>query len=409
LSPPSKVSKVDRRQFLGAASAATGIATLGTGRTTGEADPLGVRDDFPVTAEGIYLDSAYITPPPTSVVEAGARFLEAKARRPISLDDMLDRTDAVRDKFARLVGVSIEEIGFLYATSEGENIVARQLGLQRGDNVVVDELHYLTTYVLYKHLEETAGIELRVAPQRAGEVPVAEFERLVDERTRLISVAWVSHQNGFRHDMKSLAELAHSHDAYLYTDAIQAVGMFPMNLRKIGVDFLTSGTYKWLLAGYGVAPFFVRRELLDRIRPDRRGALHVEKELGDYRYQLYRSAKGFEYATLAFGAVYQLGAALDYLERVGVDRIAKHTIALAQRARTGLIERGFQVLTPPGNASSIVAFAHGRDPEATRRVVEESDIKVSFREDGKQIRVSVALFNNDLDVDRFLEVMGRLS
>ena len=216
-----------------------------------QADPLGVREDFPVTAEGIYLDSAYITPPPGLVVEAGARFLKSKARKPISLWEMLARTNEVRDKFARLVSVSSDEIGFLYATTEGENIVARQIGLERGDNVVVDELHYSTSYILYKHLEETLGIELRIARQRGGAVPNSEFERLVDARTRLISVAWVSHQNGFRHDMKGLGELAHAHGAYLYTDAVQAVGMFPTQLGETGIDFLASGTYKWLLAGYG--------------------------------------------------------------------------------------------------------------------------------------------------------------
>ena len=373
-----------------------------------QADPLGVREDFPVTAESIYLDSAYITPPPGLVVEAGARFLKSKARKPISLGEMLARTNEVRDKFVRLVSVSSDEIGFLYATTEGENIVARQIGLERGDNVVVDELHYSTSYILYKHLEETLGIELRIARQRGGAVPNSEFKRLVDARTRLISVAWVSHQNGFRHDMKGLGELAHAHGAYLYTDAVQAVGMFPTQLGETGIDFLASGTYKWLLAGYGVAPFFVRRELLDRVRPDRVGALQVEEELGDYRYRLYKGARAFEYATLAFDAVYQLGAALDYLARVGVERIGKHTIALAQRLRSALVERGLRVLTPPHNASSIVSFVHGRDPDTVRAIMEENGIKVSFREDGTQIRAGIALFNNAADIDRLLEVTARL-
>ena len=400
--------KVNRRQFLGAASATAGVSGLRP-VTIGQADPLGVRDDFPVTSEGIYLDSAYITPPPRSVVEAGSRFLSSKARKPISLGDMLARTDEVRDKFAQLVGASSDEIGFLYATTECENVVARQIGFERGDNVVVDELHYSTTYILYKHLEETTGIELRIAKQRDGAVPDSEFERLVDGRTRLISVAWVSHQNGFRHDMKALGRLAHAHNAYLYTDAVQAVGMFPMKLGETGIDFLASGTYKWLLAGYGVAPFFVRRELLDRVRPDRVGALQVEEELGDYQYRLYNGARGFEYATLAFGAVYQLGASLDYLAGVGIERIGEHTIGLAQRLRRGLVERGLKVLTPQNNASSIVSFVHGGESDVVRGIMEENGIKVSFRENGTQIRVGIALFNNAAEIDRLLEVTERLT
>jgi len=177
-----------------------------------------------------------------------------------------------------------------------------------------------------------------------------------------------------------------------------------MNLGEIGIDYLASGTYKWLLAGYGVAPFFVRRELLNRVRPDRVGALQVEEELGDYRYRLYQGARVFEYGTLAFDAVYQLGAALDYLAEVGLERIGKHTIALAQRLRSGLVERGFRVLTPPNNASSIVSFVHGGDPEVVRGSMEENGIQVSFREDGTQIRVGIALFNNAAEIDRLLEV-----
>jgi hypothetical protein len=120
--------------------------------------------------------------------------------------------------------------------------------------------------------------------------------------------------------------------------------MFPADVRAAGLDCMTSGTYKWLLGGFGVAPFFVRRELLEKIRVDRLGALHVERELGDHRYEIYRTAKKFEYATLPFAEIYQLGAALAYLERVGVDRIERHTVALARELREGLAGLGFRLL-----------------------------------------------------------------
>ena len=200
---------------------------------------------------------------------------------------MQKAADGVRAAYARLIGASADEIAFLYATSEGENIVARGLGLAAGDNVVVDELHYNTTFVLYRELERTAGIELRIVKARDGAVHVDDMARAVDRRTRLVSVAWVSHQNGFRHDLRPLADLAHAHGAYLYADAVQAVGMFPVDVAQAGVDFMAAGTYKWLLGSFGVAPFYIRKALLDRIPLDRYGALHVERELGDHRYQIY--------------------------------------------------------------------------------------------------------------------------
>ena len=92
------------------------------------------------------------------------------------------------------------------------------------------------------------------------------------------------------------------------------------------------------------------------MKVDRYGALHVEKELDDHRYDIYRTAKKFDYATLPFAEVYQLGAALAYLDRVGVDRIERHTVALARELRDGLVARGFRLFTPAGNASAIVSF-----------------------------------------------------
>ena len=274
---------------------------------------------------------------------------------------------------------------------------------------MIDELHYQGEFVLYKRLEQARGIELRVAKARAGALAPSDFEPLVDRRTRLVSVALVSHQNGFRHDLKPLADLAHAHGAWLYTDAIQAVGMVPVDVRASGVDALCAGTYKWLLGGFGTAPFFVRREILDRIVPDRWGALHVAKDLGNHRYEIHRSAKKFEYATLAFGAVYQLGAGLAYLDRIGVPRIEAHTVALAHHLRDGLAARGLTPLTPAGNRSSIVSFRTPGEPAKLQRALREAGIDVSHRENGTQVRVSPALFNTTEDIEAFLRAVEPVS
>ena len=395
---------LNRRQFIEVTSGAAAILPLaGQNPTNDRDDPLGVRRDFPAVRDRLYLNSAYIAPIPLAVAEAARAFADRKASRPIPLDEMLKKTDEVRGQFARLVGAEPDEIGFLFATSEGENIVASALDLKAGDNIVVDELHYNTSFVLYRHLEETRRIALRIVKHRDGGVSSDDFSPVIDDRTRLVSVAWVSHQNGFRHDMRALADVAHARGALFYTDAVQALGMFPANVRAAGVDFLTSGTYKWLLGGFGVAPFFVRRELLDRVRVDRLGALHVEKELGDHRYEIYRTAKKFEYATLPFAEVYQLGAALGYLERVGVDRIERHTVALAGELRDGLVALGFRLLTPADNRSSIVSVHLDRNQARAREVLDKNGVQVSFREKGSQLRVSPALFNTRDEIRRFLD------
>ncbi len=399
--------KVTRREFIGNVSAAAVVAQPGTAGPAATADdPLGVRGDFPVVEEGVYLNCAYIAPSPLPVVEAVREFLDAKIRSPRSLGAMVDESHAARRKFARLIGAGEHEVALLYSTSEGENIVAGSLDLRPGDNVVIDDLHFQTTYVLYQHLAETSGIEVRVVPSSGGAAPVDAFAEFMDDRTRLVSVAWVSNQNGYQQDLAALARLAHDRGAYLYADAVQGIGMLDLDVKETGIDLFTTGTYKWLLAGHGVAPFYVREELLDVVAPDRYGHLHVAEDLGEYQYRLYEDARKYEYATLAFEAVYMLSAALDYLLRIGVKNIERHTVGLAHRLHEGLTAQGQDVWTPPGNRSAIVAFEHQRDNAMVRRSLMEARINVSLREGGAHVRASPALFNNAAEIDALLDVTG---
>ena len=130
-------------------------------------DPLGVRKDFPIVNERIFLNSAYITPIPNQVVAAGHAFLEEKARNSFQLGPLLSKCNEVRAQFAKLITAAApEEVGLLFSTAEGENVVAAGLDLQPGENVVIDELHYNTEFVLYRALEKAKGIQLRIAKHR---------------------------------------------------------------------------------------------------------------------------------------------------------------------------------------------------------------------------------------------------
>jgi cysteine desulfurase/selenocysteine lyase len=406
---------LSRREFISGVSAAAALSGVSPTSLSGvrpvvgiasKDDPLGVRSDFPVVEQSVYLDSAYITPSPLQAVEAAQAFAEAKARDPVSLGGMLQETNLMRQRFATLVGASEMEIGVLFATSDGENIVSRALDLKQGDNVVIDDLHYDTTYLLYQQLAEQRGLEVRIVNSEAGGAPVDAFAEHVDRQTRLISVAWVSHQNGFRHDLAGLADLAHSNGAYLYADAIQGIGALDIDVRSTGIDFFTAGTYKWLLGGYGVAPFYVREELLERIGTDRFGSLNIAEELGQHRFRVYDDARKYGYATMGFGSVFQLRAAIDYLLRVGVPNIEAHTVGLAQQLNTGLVGQGHDVCTPKDNRSPIVTFRHHRDIALVRSTLEEAGIRISFKAEGDELRAGIALFNNSDDIDKLLDVTG---
>ena len=407
------MTNVDRRHFL-KTTGALGLTPLSSPKMNStmsiKRNPLGIRDDFAVTQNQTYLNTSYVGPFPAVVHEAAIKYANEQQLTPAKgLDISMEIKEATRVKFAELFGATRDEVALLFSTSDAENIVTSAINLKAGDNVVIDELHFVTSFVLYRWLEQAKGIELRIVPHTNGRSRIQDFESRTDARTRLISVAWVSNRNGYRHSLPALAELVHANGGYLFADGIQALGTFPTNLRETGADFVCANSYKYLLASWGAAPFFVREEHLDRITPDRFGHNQVSRSLPNYNFELKTSAEKYEYAGLIYGAVAQLNAALGYIDQVGLSRIEAHTVALAQALRNGIAKLGYSMFTPANNPSCITSFDHGLDPEHIRRVLDEEKISVSFRERETQIRASVGMFNNQDDIDHFLQILSRLA
>jgi selenocysteine lyase/cysteine desulfurase len=404
---------IDRRSFMTAAASLATAAALGPDAVAAESpcvpdsdDPLGVRKDFPIMTNRTYLNSAYSSPIPRQVLRASQAFNERRMLEPFTVGGVMPQVAATRARFAKLVGASADEIGMLFSTTEGENVVANAIDWRSGDNVVVDDLHYGASFVIYRQLQKRLGVELRIVPSKGGAATASDYEPFVDRRTRLVSVAWVSSVNGYRHDMKAIAEVAHAHGALLYADAIQAVGMFPIDLANEGIDILCCGTYKWVLGGFGLAPFYVRKSVQDRIHPDRFGLFSVAKSLPDHQYELREGMAAYTYATLPFAEVMQLDAGLEYVERVGVARIEEHLVGLARQLKEGLLKQGYTLLTPLENRSAIVTVRTKRESKELGEALAKARIDVTVRE--SEVRVSPGIFNTSDDVERLLRFGGGL-
>jgi selenocysteine lyase/cysteine desulfurase len=331
--------------------------------------------------------------------------IEALRRKELSpLED--PASDAVRAGFAKLINASPDEVGLLHSTGEAENVIARGLDLKAGDNIVVSSLHYDNEFILYRVLAKELGIDFRVVPHRDGAVEAMDVEPFVDRRTRLISVALVSHQNGYVHDLRTLGELAHSRGAYLYADAIQAVGSICVDVRASQVDFLCAGAYKWLLSRNGVAPFYVKRSLFDRLKIDRYGEGQIASRLPNWQYELYTDARRFESATASSGATAELAASLKYIDQIGIFNIDAHGVKLGFKLQQQLSRMGHRLFTPMGNRCPIVAFYINKPVSVARALFAENKVNVTAR--NGTVRVSPALFNNDEDIERLLDTARQL-
>jgi len=138
--------------------------------------------------------------------------------------------------FAALINAKPSEISYIPNTSSGENLVVECLGIGKVDgNVVSDALHFEGALLHLMELQKQ-GLDLRLVMPREGRIDMADLERVVDSKTRLVEVSWVSMYNGFQHDLKAVCDLAHAHGAYVYADIIQGVGAVPLDVRATGVD-----------------------------------------------------------------------------------------------------------------------------------------------------------------------------
>jgi selenocysteine lyase/cysteine desulfurase len=311
-----------------------------------------------------------------------------------------------------LINAKPGEIAITTNTTEGTNIVAATLALGPGDNVVWGSLEYPSNGLVWLSQERKRGFENRIVQDEKGALALSDFEGVVDDNTKVISVSHVSHRNGHVLDLRGLAELAHAHRAYLHVDAIQSVGAVQVDVKSAGIDFLTCGTYKWLLGPIGLAFFYVREELLPELESPYSGEMQAKKWSNplqtfsscEFPAELHETARKFEYATVHFQGLYELRAALDYIQSTGMNKIEEQVLKLSSRLRSGLHELGFKLLTPAGTRSGIVTCVV-ENIETVGRLLEKNKIVASLRA-GSQLRVSPDFFNTAEEIDRLLSVMG---
>jgi cysteine desulfurase/selenocysteine lyase len=367
-----------------------------------------IRADFPVTAERVYLDTAYDGPCPTPVLEAGHDYLERRGRGLAGrVDDWAMVAEKVKALLARLLNARPHEIAITTNTTEGTNIVANSLDLGPGDSVVWDDLDFPSNAVVWFNQARQRGIENRIVRSTDGRVDLADFERLIDSSTRLVTVSHVSHTNGYAHDLRALADLAHAHGAYLHVDGIQAVGAIAVDVREAGIDFLTAGTYKWLLGPIGLAFLYVNEELLAKLEPAYAGWRQVEAWLDELPVrppELHEDARKLEAGSIHFLGLYELRAALDYVHGIGMERIERQVLRLSSRVWAGLQGLGFHLNTPPETASGIVTCVLP-EVERTAQALKDGNVVATFRA-SNQLRVSPHFFNTEEEIDHLLDVLG---
>jgi selenocysteine lyase/cysteine desulfurase len=324
----------------------------------------------------------------------------------LAVESHLDR---YRARVAAFVGAQPGEIAFLRNTGDGANTIARGLSWEAGDEIVLCDNEFGSNALPWLALREL-GVQVRFVRTAAERLTPAVLERMLGPRTRVVALSWVSFADGYRHELAPLSALAHVHGALFCVDGIQALGAFPLDVVRDGIDALYAGGAKWLLALPGVSFLYVSEALRERLAVRWRGWRDV-RDIWDffaYDQPLAPGAARFEGGTQNFLGIAALGSSMDVLAGAGIERIAAHVLALTDRLVDGLCARGaaLQTLRGPGISSGIVTFTlPGKDPVALGRTLGRLGFNVTYRASG--IRVSPHGYNTEAEIDAFLDALAR--
>ena len=318
----------------------------------------------------------------------------------------MKRVHQVRQVFARLINSDPGEVAFVGNTSEGLSAVATGLEWKPGDVVLIPEPDFPANVYPWMNLERH-GVEVRYIKRVTGRFGLKEIENVLTSRTRLISVSSVDFATGFLCNLEALGDYCRRKGLLFCVDAIQSLGLIPMDIKKFRIHFLATGGQKWLLSTMGCGALFISRDVNDLIHPELVGWKSVMDEENFFKqdFDLKRDALRFEPGTMNIPGIYALGTAIDLLLEVGISRIYEHVSAINDELFKGLQERGFKVTTPMGEGerSGILSFIPSSDPASLFKYLTAKKIMVSLRDN--MIRLSPHFYNNREDVSRFFQAL----
>ncbi len=398
-------------------------------------DVLTIRKDFPVLHQKIHgkqlvwFDNAATTQKPLSVINAVAQFyandnsnihrgahtLAARAT---------DAYEGTREKIRQFIGAgSASEIIYVRGTTEGINLVAQTWGrkfVQPGDEIVLSILEHHANIVPWQMLAQEKGARIKVVPvNNRGEIIMEEYTKLLGPRTKFVSLTQASNGLGTILPVREMIQLAKRFDAKVLVDGAQSVAHIPVNVQDLDADFFVFSGHK-IFAPTGIGVVYGKRELLEIMPPWQGGGNMIQ----DVRFEetIYNEPPAkFEAGTPSIGDAIGLGAALDYVRKIGLDNIARYEHELTEYATEKLIRiPGLRIIGTARNKVGVVSFVLNNLPnEEVGKLLDREGIAVrtghhcsqpSLRRFGVEgtIRPSLAFYNTKDEINRLAEVINHI-
>lgn len=359
-----------------------------------------VRNDFPITRELVYLNSASSGPVSRPVRDAAVKFYEQMMRRGDETWDLwMARREEARRRVAQLINADPDEIGFTTNTSTGMNTIID--AFERVEEVISCDLEFPVSTIPWMH----RGVRVHLL-KTEGQFQATDIERYRTSQTNVICISHVQYSNGFRADLEEIGRS--KGEGFLVVNASQAAGAFEIDVKRMQIDALCTTGHKWMLAGYGSGFVYLSRRLLENTSPRQIGWLSVEEPFAmrndDYRVQRSAGVRT-ELGCPHFAGIFTLGASVKNLLTIGMANIQSRVLYLNRYLTSQLAEGGWRVPSPSNEESvrsgeTLVQFDN---PKELTRYLASRRIAVTEKPQG--IRVATHFFNNEEDIDRLVSAL----
>ena len=366
------------------------------------------RGQMPVCAQWAYFDHAAVAPlsgPASRILNEWST--DTATNGAVNWSEWRKRVEQTRRRAARLLNANESEVALIRNTTEGVSLVAEGWRWHDGDNVVVFGDEFPSNLYPWQNLG-SRGVEVRVLDETE---PLRKLDAAVeasDSRTRIVSISWVDYANGSRQPLDAWADRVHARGALLFVDAIQGLGVFPLDVRAAGIDFLAADGHKWLLGPEGAGILHVRSEHLERLRPLGLGWNSVQ-HAGDYSnpdLTLKPGAGRYEGGSYNMGGIASLGASLELLAGSDPQTRANRLLDVVGELNDRLSSLGANVVSPtdPHCASGIVSIEFpDRNPQMLRKHCLREGVVLNCR--AGRLRISPHVYTNKDDLDRLSDAL----
>lgn len=376
---------------------------------------IGNEAAFPVLRHLQFFNHAGVAPVPQAGAAAMARYVNELRQTVYIGAGWWDDIEILRASAGRLMNADPKEIAFIKNTSEGLCTVAKGIDWKAGDRIITTNVEYPANIYPWMDVARRHGCELvMVEEQTDGDgrraVPLEAILREIDHpKTRLVTLSHVEFASGQRHDVAAIGARCRAQGKLLCVDAIQSLGVVPVDVKGMNIDFLSADGHKWLLGPEGAGVLYIRQELQDQVQPLVVGWMNVinAEKFGDYDYTLKADSRRYESGSHNTCGLMGLKASLELLAGLGTDAVAERLRVLTDRAIAGLSGKGYEIVSPRGEGqwSGIVAFKSNRhDHEAIfKQLRKEYKTEIAVREG--RLRISPHFYNTEQQIDRLIERM----